>query len=95
MISAIAAGRTTIVSHVTTKVELSQKVWYNNLLILGKLVRVLESSLWVEFTYAKRVEVNSRIVKLYFKHLDVFDDNFCMLKEHKSNSFQVAIKNKK
>lgn len=31
MISARAAGRTTIVSLVTTIVELSQKVWYSNL----------------------------------------------------------------
>jgi len=33
------------------------------ILILGKLVRVLESSLRVEFTWAKRVEINSQIVK--------------------------------
>ncbi|GKV53655.1 hypothetical protein SLEP1_g60172 [Rubroshorea leprosula] len=31
MISARAAGRTTIVSLVTTRVELSQKVWYSSL----------------------------------------------------------------
>lgn len=31
MISARAAGRTTIVSLVTTRVELSEKVWYSSL----------------------------------------------------------------
>lgn len=31
---------------------------------------------------------------LTLKHLDVLNDNFCMLKEHKSNSLQVAIKKK-
>jgi len=55
------------------------------ILIFGKLVRVLESSLRVEFTYAKRIEINSQVVKPLLKTVSLILDLFKKNSDNRTN----------